>query len=58
MASNTPLLDLPNELSLHILQYLGSIDIFKAFSNIQSDRIQAHISLFLMTIDLSRESNE
>ena len=58
MALNPSLLDLPNELFPHILQYLSSIDIFKAFLDIQSDRIQALINPFLTAIDLSKESAE
>lgn len=58
MALYTSLFDLPNELFPHILQYLSSIDIFKAFADIQSDRIQVLISPFLTAIDLSKESAE
>jgi hypothetical protein len=58
MASQTLLLDLPNELFLFIFQYLRSIDILKAFSNIQCRRIQALIQPFIRGLNISEESDE
>lgn len=58
MASKTSLFDLPNELFPYFLQYLSSIDIFKAFSDIQSDRLQTLIGPFLTAIDLTKESEQ
>src|SRR5271163_136873 len=58
MASKTLLLDLPNELFPFIFQYLCSIDILKAFYDIQSHRLQALIQPFITRLDISQESNE
>lgn len=58
MVSTTSLLDLPNELFPYFLQYLSSIDIFKAFAGIQLDRLQTLIRPFLTAIDLSKESDQ
>jgi hypothetical protein len=58
MASGALLLDLPNELFPFIFQYLRSIDILKAFSDIQSRRVRALIQPFLTQLDISQESNE
>jgi hypothetical protein len=58
MASKTLLLDLPNELFPFIFEYLRSIDILKAFSNIQCYRIQALIQPFIRKLDISQETDE
>ncbi len=58
MSSKTLLLDLSNELFPFILQYMRSIDILKAFFDIQSCRVRALIQPFIIRLDISQESNE
>ncbi|CAF0967212.1 unnamed protein product [Didymodactylos carnosus] len=57
MASKSVLLDLPNELFPFIFQYLSSIDLIKAFSDLQSHRLQALIQPFISQLDVSQESD-
>ena len=54
----TLLLDLPNELFPFIFQYLSSIDVLKAFSDLTSRRLQALIQPFITRLDISQESDE
>lgn len=56
--TKTKLLDLPNELLSLICEYLTSIELIQAFSDIQSNRIQALIQPFISHLDISQETDE